>query len=244
MTQRFLVPFRDALAFLSRLAPPASRDGASLAAAVPCYPLAGLVLGFCACVPYLFISPASWVPAWLYALILAWLTRGLHWDGLADLADACGSNAHGERFWQIMKDSRIGAFGVMALVFGLLGQVIAARNCIAADRLPALIMAPAVGRAMVIALGMLTRPHPKATLGALVHPGTRTPLAALSLAATLAVSMAVTGFLPFLIAALLASAAMTALVRIAGKQGGCNGDFYGAAIICGETTLLFGVALV
>ena len=45
-----------------------------------------------------------------------WLTGGLHLDGLADLADAWGANAPKERSLEIMKDSRVGTFGVIAIV--------------------------------------------------------------------------------------------------------------------------------
>lgn len=59
-----------------------------------------------------------WPPAVTGGLtvgLLAFLTRGLHLDGLADTADALGSGAPAERALEIMKDSRTGAFGVMAV---------------------------------------------------------------------------------------------------------------------------------
>ena len=45
------------------------------------------------------------------------LIRGLHHDGLADVADAFGSGKRGEEFRKILKDSRIGSFGALALIF-------------------------------------------------------------------------------------------------------------------------------
>lgn len=53
-----------------------------------------------------------------------WLTGGLHEDGLADLVDGLGGGYTRERVLEIMKDSRIGAFGVMALVLVLLLKVL------------------------------------------------------------------------------------------------------------------------
>lgn len=244
MTRRFPILFRDALAFLSRLASSASGgSGESLAAAVPCYPLAGLVLGLIASAPYLFASSESWIPAWLYVLILAWLTRGLHWDGLADLADACGSNADGERFWRIMKDSRTGAFGVMALVFGITGQVLAARACASAGQWPALIFAPALGRAMVILFGRLTMPYIGSTLAALIQPGARSGAALAAFALTVIAALPVLGFSAFVLAALLTLACLLILARIASAHGGANGDFHGALIIAVETAVLMAAAL-
>jgi adenosylcobinamide-GDP ribazoletransferase len=51
------------------------------------------------------------------------MTGGFHEDGLADVADGLGGSADRERALDIMKDSRIGAFGAMALVLALLAKV-------------------------------------------------------------------------------------------------------------------------
>ncbi len=51
------------------------------------------------------------------------LTGGFHEDGLADVADGLGGSYDRERALDIMKDSRIGAFGAMALVLALLCKV-------------------------------------------------------------------------------------------------------------------------
>lgn len=206
-----------------------------LVEAVPFYPFVGALLGCLAAVP-VFFAPA-YAP-WAYPLILAWLTRGLHWDGLADLADACGSNAGGDRFWEIIKDSRIGAFGVMALVFGVTGQMAAAGSCAASGNVLALVLAPAYGRAMVIAFGRLTSPHPISTLAALIQPGMRSFPALAALILTLAAALLVLGPLSFLMAIALTTTVLAALVRIARRHGGGNGDFHGTAIILAETAVL------
>ncbi|MBG6076038.1 adenosylcobinamide-GDP ribazoletransferase [Polaromonas sp. CG_9.11] len=51
------------------------------------------------------------------------LTGGFHEDGLADVADGLGGSYDRERALEIMKDSRVGAFGAMALVLALLCKV-------------------------------------------------------------------------------------------------------------------------
>ncbi|WP_326534951.1 adenosylcobinamide-GDP ribazoletransferase [Pseudorhodoferax sp.] len=51
------------------------------------------------------------------------LTGGFHEDGLADVADGLGGSLDRERALDIMKDSRIGAFGAMALVLGLTSKI-------------------------------------------------------------------------------------------------------------------------
>jgi adenosylcobinamide-GDP ribazoletransferase len=52
-----------------------------------------------------------------------WITGGFHEDGLADVADGLGGSYDRERALEIMKDSRVGAFGAMALVLALLCKV-------------------------------------------------------------------------------------------------------------------------
>jgi cobalamin-5''-phosphate synthase (EC 2.7.8.26) len=51
------------------------------------------------------------------------MTGGFHEDGLADVADGLGGSQDRERALDIMKDSRIGAFGAMALVLALLAKL-------------------------------------------------------------------------------------------------------------------------
>lgn len=62
--------------------------------------------------------------------ILAWITRGMHLDGLADVADGLGSNKPAEQALEIARKSDIGPFGVLTLVFGLLIQVFALTACL------------------------------------------------------------------------------------------------------------------
>lgn len=60
------------------------------------------------------------VGALVSTVVGVWVTGGLHLDGLADIWDGFGANASRERTIEIMKDSRVGAFGVIAIVLDLL----------------------------------------------------------------------------------------------------------------------------
>ncbi|MGJ6961530.1 adenosylcobinamide-GDP ribazoletransferase [Streptosporangium sp. G11] len=73
----------------------------------------------------LWLGTASLPASVLAVAAVALLTRGLHLDGLADLADGLGSGKPAERALEIMKRSDIGPFGVVTLVFILLVQVTA-----------------------------------------------------------------------------------------------------------------------
>ncbi|MEV8059942.1 adenosylcobinamide-GDP ribazoletransferase [Streptomyces antimycoticus] len=93
-----------------------------------CAPLAGLTVGLCAAAVggvLLFLGGGALLAAVATAAIPAVLTRGLHLDGLADTADGLGSGKPAEDALRIMKRSDIGPFGVITLLFVLLGQVAA-----------------------------------------------------------------------------------------------------------------------
>ncbi|GGO73219.1 adenosylcobinamide-GDP ribazoletransferase [Nonomuraea cavernae] len=87
-------------------------------------PVVGLVLGVVASVPLLLPGPPL-LGAALAAGTLAVLTRGLHLDGLADLADGLGSGRPAGQALAVMRKSDIGPFGVVTLVLTLLVQVAA-----------------------------------------------------------------------------------------------------------------------
>ncbi|WP_017762236.1 adenosylcobinamide-GDP ribazoletransferase, partial [Pseudacidovorax intermedius] len=55
----------------------------------------------------------------LATAVTVWATGGFHEDGLADTADGLGGSSQRERALEIMKDSRIGSFGALALVLAL-----------------------------------------------------------------------------------------------------------------------------
>lgn len=110
------------------LAPAASRTSTTpwpLARSVWCWPVIAMLIGaVTGCV--LALLRMAHVPA-LAAAALALtcqtiLTGGLHEDGLADMADGCGG-ATPDRRLAIMRDSRVGSYGVMALGLGLLVRV-------------------------------------------------------------------------------------------------------------------------
>ena len=75
---------------------------------------------------YLALAPNPFAPAVaavFSTIATVLMTGGFHEDGLADVADGLGGSADRERALDIMKDSRIGAYGAMALVLALLGKV-------------------------------------------------------------------------------------------------------------------------
>ncbi|MFF8902070.1 adenosylcobinamide-GDP ribazoletransferase [Streptomyces lydicus] len=93
-----------------------------------CAPLAGLAVGLGAAAlggALLLLGGGPLLAAVGSAVVPAVLTRGLHLDGLADTADGLGSGKPAEDALRIMKQSDIGPFGVVTLLFALLAQVAA-----------------------------------------------------------------------------------------------------------------------
>ena len=87
-----------------------------------------LVGGLCAAVFGALLSAlpeqpaAPWVAAALSTVFGVLLTGAFHEDGLADLADGLGGSMDRERALDIMKDSRVGSYGALALVLAVLGK--------------------------------------------------------------------------------------------------------------------------
>ena len=263
-----LVPagLADAFAFLSRFAPFAAQGRApDLEAALPWFGPVGFALGLCWTLaalglPLILAPGPEAAPLWAQALLAGWLwlflsvwtTLGLHWDGLADMGDAEGSGASGERFRRILRDSRLGAFGALRLFLVLAGQWAAAAwhaglvfgatdaARAAALALP-LVVAPAWGRGAAVVLAHAGAANAASSLGARACGGARPRVLTAYGAAGLGIC-AVLVFLglPLWRAALLVAAQAFLLRRLAAlarREGGLSGDFFGAAIE--EGTLCF-----
>ncbi len=168
------------------------------------------------------------VTAALVLAALAALTGGLHEDGLADTADGLFGGWTKERRLEIMKDSRIGSYGALALIFAGLAKWSALVSILTAGGLiPALIAAGAMSRAMM-AVVMAALPPARAT--GLAHSVGR-PSAAVALVATgLGLVIAVLAFggvgVAMLIAGLITTLGLVMLARA--KIGGQTGDILGA----------------
>lgn len=116
-----LLAVRIAIGFLTILPTglPAALPADSFRRSVAFFPLAGWLLGaILVGLAWLFhlIQLPALPAAVLLVAVLAWLTRGLHLDGLADLLDGLGGGQEPARRLAIMKDSAMGAFGVVGLV--------------------------------------------------------------------------------------------------------------------------------
>ncbi len=237
--------FCRALSFLTRLPlqPPPAQAAAPLADAGWAFPLVGLVIGLLSGIAY---ALAAWVhlPPLAAALIALGvsvrLTGGLQEDGLADTADGLGGGTEREEKLAIMRDSRIGSFGVLALIFsvGLRAAAIAGIATSGGGVIAALIAAHAVARGFLPLVLRGIEPAREDGLGAAA--GKPTPAVAWGAAGLAAlIALVALDFLPGFTALLAAAAVISLRAVLAQRQlGGYTGDVLGAVEQGGETVVL------
>ena len=142
--------FLQALSFLTILPvgqlSPSEEKG--LARSMAFFPLAGLLIGLLLAIPYFLLSFlfSKSLVLWLTLGCLALITRGLHLDGFADTIDGFAAGGPKEKILEVMRDSRIGAFGVVGLIL-LIGAKYLALEQIAGPSIPySLILMAVMGR--------------------------------------------------------------------------------------------------
>jgi len=124
--------FLVATQFLTRLpvTPVEEFSTGRLAASTVFFPLVGLLIGAGGVLLHLILSPyanAS-VGVMVILIYLVAVTGGLHEDALADAADGFGGGWQREQVLAIMRDSRIGSFGAVAVVLSLMGRFVFLTN--------------------------------------------------------------------------------------------------------------------
>lgn len=235
----------NALGFLSRLGPAKLLSAEENGAAIQQFATAGLIIGLTITLPF-FLNIAQghpWVQSWIWVGLSIWVTRALHWDGWSDLADAWGSYATGDRFWEILKDSRVGAFGAMSLVFGIAGQLIFCAEIFSLGKLTALIWVPMLGRAANVCLCPLGSPSLTSTQGKLIIDSATPSVVLWTVSITILCGFGLAGFVPTLTAITLLAGGMLTLYRLSRQHGGINGDFLGTITIWGELSAMLGIIL-
>lgn len=216
-------------------------DGA-VARATWALPVAGLLVGLAGALVYKVASRLGLTPnlaALLTLAATALITGALHEDGLADTADGLGGGRTRERKLEIMRDSRIGTYGVCALIlsFGLRWSALAAIASPWAVTL-ALCAAHAASRAGVPAFMSLVPPARPDGLSASAGAPPGRSVAVAFAVGTLALVLAL-GSGKALVGLLLLSLAGLMLARLAIRQiGGQTGDILGAFQQMGEILIL------
>lgn len=225
---------RLVLSFLSRL--PVGRVDVkdyfrALGQRAPLFPLAGLVIGGVALATDQAAGLLFGRDLRSAAAILAtiWVTGALHLDGLMDTADGVGSGRSRERMLEIMRDSRVGAMGVVAGVASVLLRYALLNGLGAERRWQALLLAPALGRMCIVAVAgwWPAARAGQASLGGsfAAHVGRWQVAGALAVGLGIALAGGDRGVAAWLMAL---SAALLGARFLATRLDGLTGDTYGA----------------
>ena len=218
----------------------------ALAGSPPFFPIVGLLIGaVAAAVAYglgyvLPPAPCAMIVVALWEL----LPGGLHLDGLADTADGLLSARKRERMLEIMRDSHIGAMGVMVvvIVFGL--KYAALRSLKPEVLWRAALFAPVAGRcALVLMLALLKYIRPKGGMGSVFYTRDHTTACIFCIIVTVVVGFGVLGMRGAWAAASAALATLLFASYIRRRLGGATGDTIGAASEIAETTAVLVLAL-
>jgi adenosylcobinamide-GDP ribazoletransferase len=235
--------FFAALQFLTIIPGPKNLASVSWGWAAIFFPIIGLLLGtvlVLADFPLRLLASPGLCGAVLVT-ILAWLTRGLHLDGLSDTFDGLGAGADRDRMLEIMDDSHVGAFGMIAVLLVLILKIEAIQST-DTDRWRALLAAPILSRwAMVLLAYRSLAAKPglgSSFIGHLEskHVAVATVISVILVAAILRG----TG-----IALIFLTGVFTWLVKtyFHRRLGGVTGDIFGAVGELSETSVLIFLAL-
>jgi len=236
-----------ALGLLTRLPLPKHKTPvANLARSVWAYPLVGAAIGALSAFVWFAAQSAGLAPMLSAGLALGaqiLLTGALHEDGLADFADGVGGGRDRSKKLEIMRDSRTGTYGVLALIL-----IVGLRWGGIADLSPStifvgLVCAATLGRLAIVLLLAILPPARNDGLGALVaNPPWLAVAAALIFGVGIAVAILPTISTAFAIMAIAGIVGLVAL--LARKQiGGYTGDVLGAGEQLAQTVVLMTFAV-
>lgn len=207
------------------------------------FPLVGLLLGAIYAGLFAVLSLA-WNPMICVFLVLCFhlfITGAFHEDGLADSVDALGGGYTVDRRLEIMKDSRIGTYGTVALVMALGLKVALLAD--ASHIWLALLLAPAISRLTPLLL-MASLPYvtdPDKSKSKPVADGFSKTRLTVAVGFTLILAIIGGIYSPLLLVGALASVLLVALLwgcYLHSQLGGYTGDTLGASVVFSELGLL------
>jgi len=128
-----------------------------LSDSLPWFPIIGLLIGLILYAigrTWNLLSFMQWPEGAALVMVLAaiWATRGLHLDGLADWADSAGGLLDREARLAIMKDVRVGAFGILALIVDFAAKWLALTRLISSESLIWIFAVFMLSRGMMVEL--------------------------------------------------------------------------------------------
>ena len=209
------------------------------------FPVVGASVGLVSGVVFV-VASLVWtglLPALLATTAGILITGAFHEDGLADTADGLGGGQSPARRLEIMKDSRLGTFGVLALGLGIALKVAALDQMPVGFAIPALVAAHAGGRGAAV-LAMRVLPYAGDAASAKVKPVADGVTSGETLTALLLAGLAVVPcvwlFPVATVSALVGAATLSAGLALLARRliGGWVGDTLGACEQVFETAFL------
>lgn len=224
------------LGFMTRMGPVMEIEADDIGRTVKWMPLSGLVLGLVIACPFWLglFAGKFWIQAWLTVAASVYLTRGLHFDGFADISDGAGPYPDPERFWKIIKDSCSGVFGVLALVLAVPGQVVCFFYVYEAAAYGAVVWIFVLGRLGNALMSRIGKPMARPGQGCLSMRGADSLSIAVAALTTVLVGAFAVSPAVQLLSYVFCAGGLFFLFRLAKRVDGVNGDFLGAAVVLAE----------
>lgn len=222
---------------MTRLAPPRMVTPEELAATLIWMPVTGAVMGVLIIIPFALglLSGHPEIQAWLTVGASIYITRGLHFDGISDITDGAGPYPDPDRFWRIVKDSRCGVFGVMALILAVGGQFLLFKEIYEAQAFGMVVWIFIVGRMGNVSMCLAGKDLARPGQGSLFMAGANNLSFSVALLMTFLAGLLLTNLKVQLLTYTLCALCILFLYRLARKVRGANGDFLGAALVLCET---------
>jgi len=237
-----ILDLRLAVGFLTRIPvkTPALLPKGAMAHSMWAFPLVGAFIGSVSC--GLFLLARRALPAEPSALLAIAatiaLTGALHEDGLADCADGFGGGRDKESALAIMRDSRIGVYGALALILSV--SIRASAFVGFHHPLPALFIAHCLGRtALPVMMRLLPPASPTGVAASVGAPAWWSATLALAIGAGATIAFYAANAYRPLLAALLAGLLLAFLAKR--QIGGYTGDVLGATEQLVEISVLLSI---
>ena len=229
--------FFDALSLLTRIP---TRAGGDTRRAIPWMPVVGALVGLLVVGVFramrLAVAPIGSATVAIGVGIV--VTGALHEDGLADTADAFGARAGKERTLEILKDPRLGTYGVLALILTVLARVVAVASMGTWTALAALPSAHALGRASATTVMTKRPPANETGLGS----SYKTDRALVPAVIAVVIAGGLLGIWAVAAVAIATAVALGVAASARRRIGGYTGDIAGAAEQLTEIGVLLLVA--
>jgi len=247
MLKTYLNGFLLNLRFLTRIPVPVEieHDDRAFAAGSVFAPIIGLIIGLIAAGVYLVSAPLDRRGLSILLAMAAGIavTGGLHLDGLADTFDGLFSYRDRNRVLAIMKDSRMGTSGAIALFLVLMLKYLMLVSLSDVQLIPCLVASPVLSR-MTIAWSAGLSPYARQdttgiTAGLIRYTGAVEIIIATTLALIISVLFLKLAAVPLIMIVIASALLMNLYVKF--RIGGITGDIIGAVIELSETAFLLSV---